>query len=127
MRTRQEGFTLFEVLVSVALLAILMAVMAPAFLSQVRFNTLSEQRTEAMAAAQQVLDGLRRQDPSAMRTSGSDPATNIIIGSRTYRVVASYCETSSYCTSNNSRHIRIRVTRNGKELYDVQTVYTKLN
>ncbi|MDD2941415.1 MAG: type II secretion system protein [bacterium] len=122
----EKGFTLLEVLSAICLLGLLMAVMAPAFVSQMRFNTESQYRTEAIAAAQQVLDGYRRQDPVTLPANGTLAPVEIEMGARRYLVTTTFCAEAAYCPTNNTRQITVQVTRGGRQYYEVSTVYTRL-
>ena len=119
------GFTLVEILFALTLFGIAVASCFPAFLGHIQFNNQSEVRSGAYAAAQVLLDELRLEDPSSLPSSGSDAATEIQVGTRTYSVVASYCEDSTFCGSE-TRFITVRVSYLGEEVYEVSTVYTEL-
>ncbi|MDZ7707507.1 MAG: type II secretion system protein [Trueperaceae bacterium] len=60
----REGLTLVEALIAVSILTILLAAVIPAFTDALRINTRSEVRSQAVAAAQTVLDSLRAVPPS---------------------------------------------------------------
>ncbi len=121
-----RGFSLFEVLVATVLLGVTSAGVLPSFLHH--FKTISENefRTEAIAAAQVVLDELRTASPASLPMSGTTTAVPIQVGSHTYFVTETYCSDSSYCDASTSRFVTISVTRNNQELYTVETIYTKL-
>ena len=123
---KEAGFTLLEVMISMLVFAVVMAGMGPAFIAQIRHNTQSEIRTEAMGAAQIRLDQLRLAAPSTLPASGSSAPLDVAVGSRTYRVVSSFCENATFCTSVNNRHITVRVTYNDDQVFETQTVYTQL-
>jgi len=126
---KDAGFTLIEVLVALTIMGIISVAMAPSFISHARMNTMSEKKTEAIQAAQMILDGTRIQDMSSLPTSGSATAVSVDIGDRVYEVVVKYCEASQYCpptVSNNTRHITAEVFLDGDEIYELQTVFTKL-
>ncbi|RMF93695.1 MAG: type II secretion system protein [Nitrospinota bacterium] len=122
---KEKGFTLIEVLIALAILSIAMASIAPVFLSNFAFNNRNELRTGAVAAARQVLDGLRLQNPANLPLSGST-SQEVIAGDKTYTVITKYCLIATYCQSG-SRHIRVEVQFHGQKLYTADTVYTQLH
>jgi len=122
----KKGFTLLEVVFSLALFGLTISALSPAFLSYLEYISDSELRTEAVAAAQQVLDDLRFEEPPDMPLSGSDDAVDITIGDHTFEVVVTYCAEASFCVSNNTRHLSVDVTYFDREMYHVETVYTQL-
>ena len=56
---RITGLTIIEVLIAVAILGILLGGLIPSFVSNMRINTDSEVRSQAVQAAQTMLDALR--------------------------------------------------------------------
>ena len=126
MTNNQRGFTLLEVMVSLFIFSVVIAGMSPAFVAQLQQNTASEVKTEAIMAAQQVLDTLRLQDISGLPTSGAGGSTTIVIGDRSYVVTPTYCAESSFCTSIVTRHIGVTVTYAGVLRYETETVFTQL-
>lgn len=121
-----RGFTLVEVMVALTIFALVSASMMGAFLQQSRFNTLSEQKTEAIAAAQLVMDEIRVMDPASLPGSGSWEPEEIEIGDRVYQVRASFCERAELCLSNSIRHVTVSVEHNGRPMFEVETVYAQL-
>lgn len=121
----QAGFNLIEVLVAMALIALVCNSLVASFISQSKFNSLSQERTWAAQAAQMVLDDLRSDDIVTMTALGSEIRT-ITVGENQYRAQIEYCSEASFCTSSTIRHLRVRISRHGTTLYDVQTVYTQL-
>ncbi len=126
MKLDEKGFSLLEVMVSLFIFSVVLAGMSPAFVAQLQQNTASEVKTEAIMAAQQVLDSLRLQDISALPLTGAGTPTTITFGPRAFVVTPTYCAISSYCTSNATRHIGIRVTYAGVLRYETETVFTQL-
>jgi len=121
----RQGFTLIEVMASMTILLIVSAGVAPAFTNFMRFNTSSQLKTEAMAAASRKLDELRLQNPQDMPTSGS---TNDLftVGNRDFDVETTFCERDTFCSTNNSRHLKVVISYDSKEVFEVETVYTML-
>jgi general secretion pathway protein I len=117
------GVSIIEAVVALAILSVALAAVTPAFISFSQVNTKTELKSGAVAAAQQVLDGLRQQAftdwPSAL---------NVDAGSRRYDVGLVVCSagTAGCLSSNNARHVRLEVRYGGKSYYTVETVLTKL-
>jgi prepilin-type N-terminal cleavage/methylation domain-containing protein len=125
MKNARSGFTLIEALVAITILGIALAMIIPAFLANLQLNSKSEDRTYAVAAAQQVLENLRLADPKSLPTTGSDPAINVIVAGHIYTVTPSYCTITTFCTAT-SKHIRVDVSFNSKIVYTTETVFTKI-
>ena len=121
----QKGFTLIEVMVSLGIYSIVLSGLIPSFVSYSKFITRSQIKTEAITAAQQVLDELRVSDIQSLPVSGNDDPETIVENKRTYKVVASYCENQEFC-SHLARHIVVRVFYFDKQIIKLQTVYTQL-
>lgn len=125
MKQQPQGFTLLEVMVSMCIFMVVSATMANSFMGHLKQNSSTEVRNGAVAAAQQKLDTLRLIDPPAMPSSGST-TESLASGGRSFSVKTLYCLTPTYCTSNNSRDITVRVSYRGKQVYETETVYTRL-
>lgn len=123
--TGESAFTLIEILFALVLFGIATAAIYPAFHGHIRFNNFSEMRSASYSAAQILLDDLRLEEPSVLPSSGSDPAVDIQVGTKTFSVVASYCEDTTYCDTE-TRYITARVSYQGEQIYEVSTVYTEL-
>ena len=124
-RTRRaSGVSLVETMVTIALLATVLTVIAPIFINYAQLNRKSQYRTEAIAAAQQVTDSLRQRDFAAWPGTGS--ALPVKIGGNTYQAKVSYCTgpLAALCASG-ARHTRVEVSLSGTVYYNVETVYTK--
>jgi general secretion pathway protein I len=122
----ERGFTLLEVLVSIVIFTVAALGMAKAFTDHLTTNTLNERRSEAISAAQQVLDNVRTLDPATLPASGQAAEQTITFGERSYKVNLFYCFPSTYCTSNNIRQLHTEVKLNGQLIYQVDTVYAQL-
>lgn len=122
-----KGYSLLEVLISVALFSLVFAVMSPAFVSQMRGNRTSQLEMEAIQAANTVIDQKRLIDPATMPSSGSDSAITVPINNHNYAVTVSYCTNSGLCTGNTIRHIQINVALNNENVFTTETVFTQLN
>ena len=122
----QSGFTVLESLVALGIFSIAALAMANAFATNMSFNTLSDIRTGAIQAGQQILDDNRFSDPSSLPSSGASVNENVQIGNRTYNTTTTYCRNMSYCNSTNVRTVFVEVSYKGKEYYEVETAYTQL-
>ena len=121
----ERGFSLVESVVALAILGIVLLGIVPTFKVMMDANTLSEERSNAVEAAQQVLEALRQQSPSSLPTSGTSGIQIVQAGQHEYEVITHYCMESSYCTAD-MRHIVLEVMFAGKKIYIVETVYTRL-
>lgn len=124
-RTRRErGFSLVEALVAIAILAVLLAGVVPAFVSNLRVNTDNELRTGAVAASQTVLDELRVR-PSAF-ASGS--TVSVASHGTAFDVLVTkeqFCQGGT-CFDGAER-IELEVSHGGRVRYRVSTVFTALD
>lgn len=123
----QLGYSLLEVLISVALFSLIFAVMSPAFMSQLKGNRFSQLEMEAIQAANTVIDQKRLIDPATMPSSGSDAAITVAVNNHNYAVTVSYCTNSALCTGNTIRHLEITVALNNEDVFTTETVFTQLN
>lgn len=121
-----KGFTLLESLVALGILGVTLMAMVPAFQMLMDANSLSEERSNALAAAQEVMESLRHQDPASLPSSGSSPVQAVSVGAHEYEVVTHYCRNTTYCGSD-SRHIVVEVSFAGKDVYAIETVFTRLH
>ena len=140
---RRAGVSLIEVLVAIAILAIVLVAVVPAFVYYLQTNTKTEVRTQAVALAQEALEHLRLLDPSYLPSSGAYPpfadyssppptcnaaptACQVTRRGRTYTVRVVFCPGGSGLCGPHARHVRVEVDQGGKEIYAVETVFTKL-
>jgi prepilin-type N-terminal cleavage/methylation domain-containing protein len=121
-----KGFTLLESLISLGILGITLVAMVPAFQTLMDANSVSEERSNALAAAQEVMEGLRHKDPASLPSSGSSAVQAISVGAHEYEVVTHFCRDTTYCGSD-SRHIVVEVSFAGKDVYAIETVFTRLH
>jgi len=121
----EKGFSLVECVCALGLLAIVLLGIIPTVQVLMQSNTISEERSNAVSAAQQVMESLRQQAPSSLPNSGSSAVQTVSVGTRDYEVVAHYCTKSAYC-NDDMRHIVLEVSYAGHDVYVVETVYTRL-
>jgi len=69
-----RGLTLVETLVALALIGVAIGAILPAFTVQLGSNTRNEERSEAVAAAEILLEELRGEDLSTLPTTGQSAA-----------------------------------------------------
>ena len=122
----ERGFSLLEIMVSLSVFSIAAAGFLPAFNSFTGRNSHSHTKVNALQAAEQVLDLIRVSNPSDLPSSGNDGGQTIQVGKSTFNVVTYYCEQTSLCTTNSTRHIRVKVEKNNEEILNIQTVFTAL-
>jgi len=120
-----KGFTLIEALMAVAILGIALVGVLPSFITLLDANTLSEERSDAVAVAQLVREDLRRTEPSTLPSSGVSAVQLITVGDKEFEALTRYCVRSEYCGSA-SRHIVVEIAYAGTTVYQIETVYTKL-
>ncbi len=123
---KQRGFTLLEVMISLFIFSIVLTGMSRAFIQNIRANTSTQIRTEAIGAAQQVLDNVRLQDISALPTSGSSAPQSVVVGNHTYTVVIKYCLDVTMCALTSTRHLTVDVDYNSERVFETETVFTQL-
>jgi prepilin-type N-terminal cleavage/methylation domain-containing protein len=120
----QAAFSMIEAMVSIAIFGIGSLGIAHAFIYHMSFNTTSERRGAAIAAAQVVLDQLRVSDPASLPNTGS-ATQNLTVGRRTFVATTSYCSPNTYCTST-ARYVKVEIRENGQLYYTVSTVFAQL-
>lgn len=121
----EKGTTLIEALVAMLVLALAATAILPAFVTQMDASNMSEERTTAVAASQQVLEALRLVDPTTLPSSGSSAPQMVVVGPHAFSVVTRYCVTATYCNAT-ARHVVAEVYLDGVKVYDAETVFTKL-
>jgi prepilin-type N-terminal cleavage/methylation domain-containing protein len=120
----QGGFSMMEVLVSLALVGIVSATVSPIFISQSQLNTTSELKMLAIDATDKQIDSLRLVDPATLPSSGS-ASTGVTVGGKTFSVQASYCVNASWCSAV-TRHLKFTTSYRGTTYYVTETVFTQL-
>lgn len=121
----ERGFTLVEVLIALAITGVVLLFLLPTFFTYMDANTRNEVRTGGIAAAQQVVETVRRMDPETLPNTGNSGIQVVQVGDRNFEAITRYCATPSYCTPS-SRHLTIEVSHGGELIYTVETVYTQL-
>ena len=122
-----KGYSLLEVLISLAIFSMVFAVMSPAFVSQLKGNRFSQLKMEAIQAANTVIDQKRLIDPALMPASGDEAAITVPVNNKNYSVLVTYCSDSTYCTSNTIRQLRFIVSYNNENVFETETVFTQLD
>ena len=121
----ERGFTVAEVVAALAVLSLAMVGLLGAFQTFMDTNTLTEERSDAVAAAQMVMEILREPDPGSLPSSGSSAQQLVDVGQHQFGVVVHYCTVPKYC-GPDSRHIVLEVSHGGDVIYTVESVYTRL-
>ena len=121
----ERGFSLVEVLLAVALVGTVILGVLPAFIVCKDTNTRNELRSGAAAAAQSVMEGHRRVDPSTLPTTGSSAMQVVTVGERDFEVVTHYCVENVLCDLQ-SRHLVVEVGFGTETILTIESVYTKL-
>lgn len=134
-RWHDDGFSLIEALVAIAILGIVLAALVPAFVGNLRTNTRSEIRGGAVRAAQQVLESLRAagcfqpiecdSTQTYLPTGGTLGPEIVRAGGRDFSVVTRLCPNDAYC-SENTRFLRVEVSLDERIVYTADTVYSQL-
>jgi len=121
-----KGFTLLESLISLGILSITLVTMIPAFQTLMDANSVSEERSNALAAAQVVIESLRHEDPASLPKDGASTLQAVAVGNHEFEVETHFCAETTYC-GTDSRHILIEVSFAGKVVYKIETVFTRLH
>lgn len=130
----QVGVSLIEVLVSISLLGIVTTVFITSSISMSRMLSNAETKSQAVLAAQEVLEPLRQEKPSNLPdTLTVQSPVEVDLNGRIYDVIITYCEEAQYCSSNvtgglvGSRHIKAEVLYEGESYYEIETVFTEFS
>jgi len=121
----ERGFSLIESLIGLALLAIVLVSLLPAFLTLMDANTFSEEHSAALAAGQRVMEKMRLVDPGSLPSTGSSAVQVVVVDNREFEVVTHYCRVPEYCSSS-TRQVSVEIRYGGQKVYDVDTVYTRM-
>ncbi|TVP75469.1 MAG: type II secretion system protein [Gemmatimonadales bacterium] len=123
-RDSRAGFSLVEAIVALAVLAVILGALVPAFAQNLRTNTDSEKRTAAVAIAQQEVDNLR----ASSNWPSSGTTRQVQSGQGTYETVLNY---QRYCDGgtcfDGARIVTVEVRFNDRTIYEVETVFTLLD
>ena len=131
---KNRGMTIIEALFAIVLISIALGAIAPSLTSYKRINDQTELRTGGVSAAQQVLDGLRRQTFENWPHSGA--TATIQTGLADYQTKVTYAspllgpcaDDAADCpTDPSTRYITVEVKHDNKVVYEVETVYTRFD
>ncbi|ULH17280.1 type II secretion system GspH family protein (plasmid) [Deinococcus sp. KNUC1210] len=127
---RQAGFTLVELLVSIAILAVLMSTLISAFLFNAGLNTKSEMRSAAVRVAVNIVENYRNDNTyDSLPLNGATQTSNVTESGRTFRVVTTFCPPdmpSEMVCSSSARFIRVEVYNGTTEIYQTDSYFTQL-
>lgn len=121
---RPYGFSITEVIVTMAILAVVLTGVVGAFISNLQTNNRAELRGVAVAVAQEKLEALRRQDPRTLATGTTNENIAASDG-RSFQVQTRICPDSSRCPGS-ARQIVVQVSYQNRQVYTVETVFTVL-
>lgn len=124
-RIQEAGTSLLECIISLQILGIATLGVANAFVTHMKLNTTTEQKSGAIFAAQQVVDDFRSQPISTLPNTGSSALQSISVGTRTYAVQVAFCQDPARCTSS-MRQLITTVYLQGVKNYEVETVFAQL-
>ena len=85
-------------------------------------NSFSEERSDAVAAAQFILEDWRRQPVSSLPNSGTSGPTVVRIGDRDFEVSTTFCSDSAMC-GTEFRQLEVDVRFGGQSVYTVTSVF----
>ena len=131
---KNRGMTIIEALFAIVLISIALGSIAPSLTSYKRINDRTELRTGGVSAAQQVLDGLRRQAFENWPHSGA--TVDVQTGLATYQAKVTYAspllgpcaDDATDCpTDPSTRYITVEVKHDNNVVYEVETVYTRFD
>ncbi len=122
---RPQGLSIVEVIVAMAILAIVMAGVLPGFIGNLQVNSRTELRGTAISIAQEELERLRQED-LLNPTPAFPRQRNVSVDGRTFLVVSRLCVNTAYC-SGASRHVQVQVSYQGSQVYAAETIYTRLS
>jgi len=121
----QSGFTMLEILISMVLFGIVSTAMAQAYIGQMRANSRSETRSQALQAATRVLDYTRTLDPASLPSSGSSSPQTVQVNDKSFIVTLYYCRLAALCSAT-SRNVAAEVYYRNNKVYEVSTVFAQL-
>lgn len=124
-RARSVGSTLLECIISLQILGIATLGVANAFVTHMKLNSSTEQKSGAVFAASQIVDDYRAQPISTLPSSGSAAMQLVLVGARNYAVQVTFCQDPSRCTSS-MRQLYTTVYLQGTKVYEVETVFAQL-
>lgn len=127
----EDGVTLIEAIIATIMFSLAIFTVVPT-LSQFQLQAATnEDRANAVAISQQILDLIRLVDVESLPSSGTystlpdnSSTTNMAYRGQAYTASITYCQNSSLC-GTKARQIIIQVSQNGNALYSVETLYTK--
>ncbi len=120
-----KGFTLIEIMVAIAIFAIVITTATSSINSYQKLNHGGEIRSEASQAAQSIIDQIRGIDVKSLPTSGDGTPVEITMNSnRMYSVETIYCTNSSICNSPSVRQIAVEVYHRDALAYTTEVIFT---
>ncbi len=120
---KQEGLTLIETMMALAILLIILSGILPGFITYARLNTDSELRSDSVAIAQQVMEELRHSEFSQWPES-EESWSPISMGGRDF-VVNIHSDWAP--DTVGAKEVRVRISYENRVLYEVKTIFTQLH
>lgn len=110
---------------AVAMMAIILAGILPAYMRYSQINTDREFRTLAAAVAQQEMERLRRQEFSQW-PGPSENVWTVSMAGRTFEVTVDHAAYTGPLSGevSGAREVELTVRHSGRIMYEVGTVYT---
>lgn len=133
-RLNKRGLSIIEAIVALAIIGIILAILIPSFVGNLRINNRTELRGVAIGLAQQRLEELRAQLPVPLPTTESSSSSSVAVQGRTFAVQTTYCPSdvpltsppTATCTATRVL-VRVQVSYLGSVLYAAETVYTSFD
>ncbi len=130
----EAGVTLVEAIIASMMFSLTVFAVVPTLTQFQLQAATNEDRSAAVAVAQQVLDSIRRTPADALPSSGATTTLPSYVGGGStsnlpyrgqyYDATITYCQTTSLCDTN-SRQVVVQVAQNGRYIYKVETLFTK--
>lgn len=137
----EQGLALVETVVAIVIFTTMIVAFLPLFLSFKATTIRNDIRLGAAAVTQQVMDELRRIDPSKLPTTGDNiesfptvaqggtgaSTSAMLYKGKTYRVAITYCNPSTDCIGDTRRiSVKTYHSNHNDPIFQLETVYTKL-
>ena len=121
---KAKGFSIIEVIIAMAILAVVLTGVVGAFISNLQTNGRTELRGVAVSVAQEELETLRRQDPRTFPVADINKTVTTADG-RSFQVRTRFCVNSSRCVGS-AKQVVVEVSQQSRSIYTVETVFTNL-
>ncbi|MCX7952178.1 MAG: hypothetical protein N2654_00890 [Deltaproteobacteria bacterium] len=116
-----RGFLLSENLVALAILGLMIALASGGLVHMLKLIQFSKVSSKAFIAGTTVLENLRRLPVNQIQNS----TIEVPVGNHNFTGIINVCPSGTYC-SQESKTVRVRITHQGKQLYEVSTIFSTL-